>query len=111
MTNIDYCSLGLKIKTKRKEQRYTQEQLSELCDISVGFLAHIEAGSRALSVETLYKIARVLNLSLDYLVLDTAVEDDNFIQHVTAAVKSRPAERYKQFCKVVKVLAEHIDEI
>lgn len=111
MVNIDFYSLGTKIKNKRKEQRYTQEQLSELCDISVGFLAHIEAGSRAPSVETLYKIARTLNLSIDYLLLDTAVDDDNFIQHVTAAVKSKSAERYKHFCNVVKVLAEHIDEI
>ena len=111
MESIDFYSLGAKIKTKRKEQRYTQEQLSELCDISVGFLAHIEAGTRSPSLETLYKIAKVLNISIDYLLLDTTIDDDNFIQYVTAAVQNKPKERYKHFCNVVKILAERIDEI
>ncbi len=111
MVGIDYFGLGSKIKVKRQDRRYTQEQLAELCDLSVGFLGHIEAGTRVPSLESLYRIALALNLSLDYLILDTAVDDDNFIQHVTAAVKNKPAERYKHFCNVVKVLAEHIDEI
>ena len=111
MVNIDYYSLGSKIKTKRKEQRHTQEQLSELCGISVGYLAHIEAGTRSPSLETLYKIAKALNISIDFLLLDTTLDDDNFIQHVTSAVQNKPTERYNRFCNVVKVLAEHIDEI
>ena len=111
MVNIDYYSLGAKIKNKRKQQRHTQEQLSELCDISVGFLAHIEAGSRVPSLETIYKIALALNMSLDYLILDTAVADNNFIQCVTSAVQNKSPERYGRFCNVVKLLAEHIDEI
>ena len=110
MTSIDYYSLGSKIKAKRKERHYTQEQLSELCDLSVGFLGHIEAGSRIPSLESLYKIAVALNVSIDYLLLDTAL-DDNFIQHVTAAVQNKPKERYNHFCDVVKILAEHIDEM
>ena len=111
MLSIDYYALGSKIKAKRKEQRYTQEQLAELCDLSVGFLGHIEAGSRVPSLETIYKIAIVLQMSLDYLILDTAVADNNFIQSVTSAVQNKPTERYARFCNIVKVLAEHIDEI
>ena len=111
MVNIDYYSLGNKIKYKRKEQRYTQEQLSELCDISIGFLAHIEAGTRSPSLETLYKISKILKLSIDYLLLDTTIDDNNFIQYVSVAVQNKPIERYNRFCNVVKVLAEHIDEI
>ena len=111
MVSIDYYSLGSKIKATRKERRYTQEQLAELCEISTGFLCHIEAGTRVLSLDTLYRIALVLNTSIDFLLLDTAVDDDNFLQHITATIQSKPAERYRRFCNVVKVLAEHIDEI
>jgi len=111
MTSIDYYSLGSKIKAKRKERHYTQEQLAELCDLSVGFLGHIEAGSRIPSLESLYKIAVALNISIDYLLLDTTIDDNNFIQYVTAAVQNKPPDRYNRFCSVVKLLAEHIDEI
>jgi len=111
MVYIDYYSLGLKIKKKRKELKYTQEQLAELCDISTGFLCHIEAGTRILSLETLYKIAISLKTSIDYLLLDTALEDDNFIQHIAAAVRNKSTKQYKNFCNTIKILAEHIDEM
>ena len=111
MKSIDYCGLGAKIKAKRKEQNYTQEQLSEICDISIGFLAHIEAGTRIPSLESIYKISRVLSLSIDYLLLDTTIDDDNFIQYVTAAVQKKSTERYKRFCTTVKILADNIDEL
>ena len=111
MINIDYYSLGLKIKKRRKELKYTQEQLSELCDISTGFLCHIEAGTRILSLETLYKIAISLKISIDYLILDTALEDNNFIQHIAATVQNKSAKKYKNFCNIIKILAENIDEM
>ena len=111
MKSIDYFSLGAKIKATRKEQNYTQEQLSEICDISIGFLAHIEAGTRIPSLESIFKISRALNLSIDYLLFDTTVHDDNFIQYVTTAIQNKPAESYSRFCKIVKVLAENIDDL
>ena len=72
MNNINYVNLGEKIKSTRKERGYTQEKLAEICDISTGFLGHIERGTRKLSLDTLFCIATVLNVSIDYLLIDSA---------------------------------------
>jgi len=45
----------------------TQEKLSEIVDISVSYLGHIERGTRKLSVETLCKLVKALSLSADEL--------------------------------------------
>lgn len=111
MNNINYVSLGEKIKSARKERGYTQEKLAEICDISTGFLGHIERGTRKLSLDTLFCIAMVLNVSLDYLLIDSADESDNFLQQIDSAARSQNPSAYNTFRKTVKILAEHIDEL
>lgn len=68
---MDYIGLGRKIRTKRKSNGMTQEQLAEKTGISISFLGHIERGSRKASLETLVKLANTLEVSLDYLMQDS----------------------------------------
>ncbi len=60
-----YITLGLKIAYYRKKAGYTQEVLAELIGKSVNFLGQIEGTGmiRGVSLETLFKIAQVLNIS------------------------------------------------
>ncbi len=111
MNTIDYYQLGARIRAKRREYGYTQEKLAELCDISTGFLGHIENGTRILSLETLYSIACALRVSIDYLLLDSATETNNFLEQIYAAVQNKSPEKRDHFRKTVKVLADHIDEL
>lgn len=64
---MDYERLGSMVRRKRKELNLTQEKLAELCGISTAFAGHIERGTRALSVETLWRICFVLRISADDL--------------------------------------------
>ena len=100
MNNINYVNLGEKIKSTRKERGYTQEKLAEICDISTGFLGHIERGTRKLSLDTLFCIATVLNVSID-----------NFLEQMDSVARSLNPSAYNSFRKTVKILAEHIDEM
>lgn len=111
MNSINYVKLGEKIKSARKKRGYTQEKLSEICDISTGFLGHIERGTRKLSLDTLFCIAMALNVSLDYLLIDSSDKSDNFLQQITSAAFSKNPAAYNTFRKTVKILAEHIDEL
>ena len=105
MNNINYVNLGEKIKSTRKERGYTQEKLAEICDISTGFLGHIERGTRKLSIAT------VLNVSIDYLLIDSANKSDNFLEQMDSVARSLNPSAYNSFRKTVKILAEHIDEM
>jgi len=51
-----------KLKNIRKEKGMTLEKLSELSGISVGYLCHLERGSRTNpSIEVMEKVAKALD--------------------------------------------------
>ena len=60
-----YITMGLKIAYYRKKAGYTQEVFAEKIGKSVNFLAQVEGTStvRGVSLETLFKIADVLQIS------------------------------------------------
>ena len=60
-------SVGERIKARRVDLGWTQEELCQKANISTGFLSDVENNKRNISAETLLGIARVLSLSLDYL--------------------------------------------
>lgn len=67
-----YITLGLKIAYYRKKSGYTQETLAEMIDKSVNFLGQVEGTGtvRGISLETLFKIAQVLNIPPSKLLED-----------------------------------------
>jgi len=61
------ASTGQRIRDRRQELGWTQDTLAQKAGISKGFLSDLENGKRNVSADTLLGIARVLDLSLDYL--------------------------------------------
>lgn len=108
--NIDYTALGKRIKEKRIENGLTQEQLGELCELSAAHIGHIERGTRILSVEVLFRIAQVLNVSVDYLLFDS-VENDNILNSIAPILKDTDKNKVNHFLNTVRVLAANIDEL
>lgn len=62
--------LGKIICAARKAHGMTQERLAELCDITASHLKHIESGHRKPSVELLFRMVQLLDISLDAVLLD-----------------------------------------
>lgn len=60
----EYRQLGLKIAYYRKLRGLTQEQLAERIDRTPVFIGHVEAPNvkKAVSLDTLFDIARVLDV-------------------------------------------------
>lgn len=59
--------MGQRIRAARKMRYMSAEELAEKVDFAVESIGHIECGSRKPSLQTLYNIAEVLDVSLDYL--------------------------------------------
>lgn len=74
---IDYKSVGERIKNSRISKNMTQDKLAELIDINPSHLSNIEKGKTKMSTETLAKIARSLNTSIDYLLFDDIILEYN----------------------------------
>ena len=64
---LNYELLGKQIRKQRKEKKYTLEQLAEKLDVSTTFIGQIERAKGIPSLETLVKIANVLEISIDSL--------------------------------------------
>ena len=64
---MDYVSLGMMVRTRRKAMGLTQVQLAKRINMCASFVGHVERGTRKLSVETLREICVVLKLSADAL--------------------------------------------
>ena len=108
--NIDYALLGKRIKNRRNELNITQEKLGELCELSTAHIGHIERGTRILSVDVLFRISQALDVSIDYLLLDS-VEDNSIINSISEIIKSSDKSKQTQLLNTLRVLAENIDKI
>ena len=60
----EFKMVGLKIAYYRKTKGYTQEQLSELMDVSTSYIGAIEAPNmnNPISLTTLFRIAKILEI-------------------------------------------------
>ena len=81
--------IGHNIKTARKANHFTQEQLAELLDISVLHYGRLERGERRPSIDQLAKAADVLNTSIEAL-LHGCVLDIKSHAAVFDAAKNQP---------------------
>ena len=71
---MDTKKIGAFLKQCRKEKNLTQEQLAEKLEISPKHMSCIERGLSGMSIEHLSNIAKVLDVSLDYLVNGSVAE-------------------------------------
>lgn len=67
MVHVDYAAVGQRIRRRRRQLKFTQEQLAERAGIAASFLGHIERGTRKASMETFLCIADALRISLSAL--------------------------------------------
>ncbi len=109
----DLTAIGDKIRSRRAKLGMSQEQLAELCGITSSYVGHIERGSRQLSLNTAISISTVLEISLDYLLLDvkSGNGDADVLSGISAELKNHSPEQVSKFLGTVKILAENIDEL
>ena len=58
------------LRTKRKEKKYTQEQLAEKLSLSARYISQLERGIAFGSATTITNICKALNITSDFLFYD-----------------------------------------
>lgn len=77
-----------RLKILREEKGFTQQHLAEVLNLTSGAVSHYENGTNEPTIDTLIRMADVLNVSVDYLVGNA---DANLL----------PNEMKKPYCKGV----------
>lgn len=66
--------LGNAIRSARMSRGISQEYLAEILDVTPTHIRHIESGHRKPSIELLFQLAQMLDLSLDALIFNRDTE-------------------------------------
>ena len=64
------AKLGSRIKSLRLENKISQEKLSHLSNLDRTYMHSIEKGERNISIETIEKISKALNIPIHELLKD-----------------------------------------
>ena len=64
---FNQTEFGERLKLMRTDKKLTRDDFSEAADLSVQFYSEVEKGKKGLSVESLYRICEVHEISADYL--------------------------------------------
>lgn len=97
--------LGEKIKRVRKTRNLTQEQLAEKIDISARNLSGIELGYYFPKAETLEKILKALNISLEEMFSNDHLQDKSeLIKEINLYLNNFNQNKIEYIYKIVKFL-------
>ena len=73
----ELTALRKTIRNERKNRRTTQEELAEMLGISPTHVKHMESGHRKPSIEMLFELVKILNISLDEVIFPKNGTSDN----------------------------------
>lgn len=115
---IDYKSVGERIKNSRINKNITQDELADLIEINQTHLSNIERGKTKMSTETLVNLSRTLNTSIDYLLFgDITLEYDQYTNIVLLEIKEilknkdkNDIDAFITFCKNFNDFLQKIDK-
>lgn len=76
---VDYVSIGKRIQERRKLQHKTQEYLAEAISVTVGYISQIERGITKINLDTLSRIAEILNCDITEFLSGTVKKSENYL--------------------------------
>ena len=96
--------IGERVRTARENAGYTQEELSELLEITPHHMSAVERGISGITIENLQKLCRVTSVSADYILFGSLPEGEEIsLANQIASVNPRFK---RQVRKVLSALLE-----
>lgn len=103
---MNFKDIGARIKDKRIELKLTQEKLAELVGVTDTYIGAIERATSKCSIETLVKIAQVLNIDMDYMLFGTTVT--NIDNHFSKIMKKLPRDKQNLYIELCEAIADKL---
>ena len=104
-SNIDYISIGNRIKQARLDKDLTQSNLAEILSVSPEYVSKMERASSKPSLTTLSEIATILGTSLTYLLEGAIRNSDNYkLEEFTQLIKELSPEKRKLLFDIATVI-------
>lgn len=99
--------IGRRVRRQREALGYTRDDIAGKLDISVNFCSDIELGKKGMSVDTLSRMAKVLRVSVDYIVNGTTAANDT--SAITAMLESCEKEKLHYLEEIIKTFIKAME--
>lgn len=76
MEYVDLKPIGERISNQRKLMGITQERLAEQMEVSIQMISNLERGVKAIKIDNLVKLSRILNVTTDYILTGEKTDGD-----------------------------------
>ncbi len=106
-TQIDYKAMGERIRHARKAKKLSQEQLAEMCSLSAAHIGHTERGTRIPSLDTIFRISQALEISIDYMLLDSLKNHSDSLANLKSIIEKMPPEKQVSIISTIKALCSY----
>ncbi|RKI67822.1 XRE family transcriptional regulator [bacterium 1xD42-67] len=100
--------LGEYLRSVRNAANLTQEQLSDLSHVSVKHIADIEKGQKNPSFIVLQALAKVLDLSLDNLIIENISAEEQGLNQLKSYYLSCPPEMRETFLNMAHAFMKEL---
>lgn len=88
MEQADRLAIANRIVDLRKESGYKSKEIAQQMDIGATTYSDIECANTKLSVDNLYKLCQVFDVSADYIIFGET--EDSYLAEVRKIFKQRP---------------------
>lgn len=106
--NIDYKTIGKRIKQARKNNHKTQDDLAEILEVSNSYISRIERGTTKLSLELLVKICTYLNIEPSYVLTGSIYSSNDYLRNdIVDMLKDCSSEKIKLIVDVIKPIIQY----
>ena len=76
LKELNWSEIATRLKELRTSNKLTIERTAELIGVSTSFIGLIEKGNSGVSIENLYKLSQIFNVSVDYLITGSTNNHD-----------------------------------
>lgn len=107
MDKTDLRQIGRRIREKRTLAGITQEQLAEKMDVSIQMISNLERGVKAIRIDNLVKLSRILGVTADYILTgeETPIDSGRLAEQL-----NRLSERERKFVEMTVLFFQKEDD-
>lgn len=108
---IDYSIIGKRVKLRRKAVHKTQDNLAEALGVTVGYISQVERGVTKVSLDTLARIATVLQCDIAELVSGVTPEHGSYLSEELGGIyRSMNDQERSLLLQIAEIIRAHREE-
>lgn len=106
MKELDFASIGRRIRETRIEKKLTQEYISDYASVNVSHISNIENGRVKVSLTLLVSICNALDCTVDYILANEHPASSATVleRELLHSIKDMDTFKKEQLLRISKVL-------